>query len=502
MASDKAPVTKAQQTRDKQAAKKKAEDLQIRRARHQRKTWEASDVGQARTKDIVDLATEHHNKMVADNPRLFPNGPSKRLNLTHAQIYRALNMENNGHGYGDQQLPGFENPHAAPEPPRWEDLSREDQRAGERKLRMQGTNLKQMQSDFGAQLDQGVWRAHMAGHHETYTAQSPTGKGKAVDEARQRPVGFTEHFYGEHPENAPEPMDRPKEMMRESRRHIAAQRGAAPGQISADSSVDPMLHTAAVGHVSPNVKFAMGARGKRTSPNIEAAESIFHQSDAGIPPEDMTSGTNRKGKTNQSRPANAVRAGMMIAHVSGGGTVGTSRNAPSQSSPQGSNQWGPKTGPFTNSFDAQHPDFLVPDVHTGGGGMLPHLGTNKPLRRNADGSLARKKEFREDPRSDKELLAAHKPRDVFYPGKSGREEGIEKGGVGASVPFHTMADYAARQATQERGLGSSVRRPQATQWGEEQIQRKEADNTLDLPSHATAYPPQGHLVNPNQMRLF
>jgi hypothetical protein len=291
-------------------------------------------------------------------------------------------------------------------------------------------------------------------------------------------------------------------MMRESRRHIAAERGHPPGQVAADSHIDPMVHTAVIGHVSPNVKFTQGERGARTSPNIEAAEAVFRQHADQVPSRLMTSGENRSGVRNQSRPANSVRAGRMLEHIAEGGSLATARNAPSQSNPKGTSQWGPKTGPFTNSFDAQHPDFLVADVHTGGGGMLPHLGTSKPIRVNADGTKARVKEFKQDPRSDRELLKTHRPRDVFYPGKSGRERGIESGGVGASAPFHTAADYAARKATEARGLGSSVRRPQASQWGEEQIQRKVASPKLDAPTHEDAYPQPGRAVHPGQGRLF
>lgn len=477
--------------------KKRQVAAKIGRATKQRRTWESTLTGKARTRDIVDLATEEHNAQAMKH--LDVMSPSDRIDVSPAQIHLALGTHNPGHGYGDQQLPGLENPHAAPEPPRWEDLSPKQQAGVHEKLRQQGTSIPQMTRDFGAQFDQSIWRAHQAGHYETYEhpivhgPTEPGGHTTMGTETRQRPVPFTSHFYGEHPENAPEPLDRPKEMMRESRAHLAAQ----------GIHVDPMVHTAAIGHVSPNTKFTQGERGARSSPNIEAAESVFQQHAEGTPSHLVTQGVNRQGVTNQSRPANSVRAARMLEHIDAGGSLGTARNAPSQSSPKGSSQWGPKTGPFANSFDEQHPDFLVADVHTGGGGMLPHQGTTKGIRINANGTMARVKPFRSDPRSDKELLAAHPARVAFYPGKSDREKGIESGGVGASAPFHTAADYAARQAVSERGLGTSVRWPQASQWGEEQIQRKAASPKLDTPSHEEAYPPVGrHTVSDSQFKLF
>lgn len=455
------------------AQKAKETSAAIGKATKQRRSWEASPQGRARTMDIQDLATAHHNMDLSD--RGMPT--IGRTALSRAQLYHAMGVTNEGHGYGDQQLPGFENPHSAPEPPRFEELPAAKQAAVHQNLRQHGTSVGQMKEDFGAQLDQAVYRAHLAGHHDSATGE---------------PTPFTAHFYGEHPETAPEPLDRPKAMMRESRQHLASQ----------GIHVDPSVHTAAIGHVSPNVKFTQGERGNRKSPNIEAAEAVFQQHDAGLSSYEVGSGKNRQGVTNQSRPANARRAVRMMEHVDSGQPLATARNAPSVSNPEGSSQWGPKTGPFANSFDASKPDFLVSDVHTGGGGMFPHLGTKKGIRTDKEGNPSRVKSFRGDPRSDEELLQSHRPRDVFYPGKSEREKAVERSGSGAGAPFHSVADYAARQAIAERGLGSSVRRPQAAQWGEEQVQRKAANPKLDVPSHAEAYPSQRQPVSESQFKLF
>jgi hypothetical protein len=177
----------------------------------------------------------------------------------------------------------------------------------------------------------------------------------------------------------------------------------------------------------------------------------------------------------------------------------------------GSSQWGPKTGPFANSFDSHHPDFLVGDMHTLGGGMLPHHETAKPIRMTDDGKKSRHSDFKTDPRSDAQLQR-EEGRGAFQPDKSRREKAIEKIGTtapgvewskGKKMTAHSAADFAARQAVMQRGLGTSVRRPQASQWGEEQIQRKAVSPKLDVPSHEDAYPRQGPpLVHPGQLKLF
>ena len=86
-------------------------------------------------------------------------------------------------------------------------------------------------------------------------------------------------------------------------------------------------------------------------------------------------------------------------------------------------------------------------------------------------------------------------RKAFYPGKSEREKAIEQTGVGASLPFHSAADYAARRAVMERGLGTSVRESQAAQWGEEQIKR-------GIVRHSEAYPTTRETVSQSQFKLI
>lgn len=515
------PVRRPKLSKEERATKQK-QDLrerasQIGMATRGRRQWEESPQGQARTKDINDLATEHYNAERAKRGM----APIGRTAMSKPQLYSALGVTNEGHGAGSQQLPGFENPHSAPEPPRWEDLPAAKQKKTQENLRLTGTNMEQMKNDFGAQFDQSIWRAHQAGHHNVREVQDPPvidrmdktksgfsnpvyREGSGGSHTEREPTPFTAHFYGEHPDTAPEPLDRPKQMFRESRQHLAGE----------GINIDPMVQVASVAHTSPNLKFTQGERGNRSSPNIEAAESVIKQHSEGVPSYEVTSGKNRRGITNQTRPANARRTARMLEHVDAGQPLATSRNAPSVSSPEGSSQWGPKTGPFANSFDATHPDYLVGDVHTLGGGMFPHLSTSKPVATHPEtGERYRTKAFASDPRPDAQLANEVGERIAFRTDKSQREKAIVTAGTtappdlaptfkGKAVSAHAAADHAARQAIAERGLGSSVRRPQASQWGEEQIQRKEASPKLDVPSHEDAYPSQRHVVNESQMKLF
>jgi len=485
------PLTARQEAARAAAAATKADAARVQRsavrtATKKRRDWEASPKGVTRRQDIVDLYTAEYNKTATKHPDLFPHGPIERSKLTRGQIYNMLGVTNDGHGYGDVQLPGFENPHAVKPPPRWEELPKPVQKTTTAALRRQGTSLDQMKEDFGSQLDQSIWRAHMAGHHRESTGE---------------PVPFTAHFYGEHPDDAPPPLDRPKEAMRESREYLA-QKGI---------HIDPTVHQGVVGHTSPNVPFGVGERGNRTSPNLDAAELVIEDHARGVPVAQAGLGRTRRGIKSTARPANSRRAAVLLEHVAKGGTMGTSRNPPSKSEPKGTLQWGPKTGPFANSFDATTPDFLVSDVHTGGGAFFSHLSTEKPIKRHpVTGERYRTKEYKGDPRSDDELAKQLGEGRVFARDKSAREKAIETSGSaipgseGKKVTFHSAADFAARQAIAERGLGSSVRRPQASQWGEEQVQRKENDPTLHgAPTHEMAYPPPPHpLLNPHQLKLF
>lgn len=424
-------------------------------AGERRKAWEKSPEGRGdwtlenahlpsqRRKDIRVLATEEYRRQLGERGMRTESGRVERRGIvgqTHAQLYGAFGITHEGHGYGDQQIPGLENPHAVTTPPRAETLSKEQMANADAGLAARGTSRKKMAQDFGAQMDQGYWRAHVSGN------TTSTGT----------PVPFSKHFYDEgHPEDAPPPLDRPAEELR---------------RIAHETGMPRALVVGATALTSPNTKFSQGARESRHYPNMATAQYVIHQHKEGVPSEEMEMGINsRTGRWTQGRPANLRRAGRMLEHVAGGGRMTEARNPPSRSSPEGSQMWSaPKVGPFANSFAPDIPDFLVPDVHTGGGGMFSHLSTDKPDYETSSGARA------------------------FD--KSEREKAI------AGVPhLHSVADAAAREAVAKRTGGTSVRQGQAVQWGEEQLQRG-AEDARHYPTHALVYPgPQPvHNLNAEQ----
>lgn len=117
--------------------------------------------------------------------------------------------------------------------------------------------------------------------------------------------------------------------------------------------------------------------------------------------------------------------------------------------------FGPKTAAYMNSWLPSQPDFFTADVHSGGA-MVPHQSTEKPAKVDADGNTIMQTVTRSAARGGTMEVPKRE--------KSEREKTIETKG------FHSMADYAARQAIQERGLGS-LRQAQAAQWNEERVQR-------------------------------
>lgn len=204
-------------------------------------------------------------------------------------------------------------------------------------------------------------------------------------------------------------------------------------QSAAELGTSPLHHAQLNAFTSPNTKFAQDTSRGRRYPNNEAAVHAQRWVNQGGHPDDITNELSATGTgikraqgylTNIKKAASAAwqsRRGVAPADwTSSSGTDMFSNS--------------PKTGPYANSWSDTHPQYTVSDVHTGGGGFLSHLSSFKGTAGN----------------------------------KSEREQAI------ASIPlFHAAADYAARQAMKERNL-SSVRRSQATQWGEEQLQRGEA----------------------------
>lgn len=357
----------------------------IRKAAAGRKKWEASETGQARTTGITP---ETHG-------------------MTAGQYHFERNYNNPtiGPRHYDEQLPGMADPDAAPRPPRWHELSEAQQGAATAGARAHGTSLDKMTSDMGAQLDQAVTRAatfgHARGHAEDFYS---TGRPREVIDQSAKDLGIPKTIHAQM--NA----------MTSPNTKFSAHRGGTgevyyPNDEAAQHAVRHVQQTGSDKLVTNNLEHTGTGRGKAQgyTTNVRKAASSFHQHQQGVRPGDWI--------------------------TSKDGTAG-----PFDSSP--------KTGPYANSWNDSHPQFTVSDVHTGGGGFLPHLSSSKPISKDKAGKV----KYDDSGRPERD--------------KSAREQAV------ASIPhFHTMADHAMRGAMGQRNM-PSVRDAQALQWGEEQIQRK------------------------------
>lgn len=332
------------------------------------------------------------------------------------QVYSEMGWKDSGVGpkHYDEQLPGMSDPHAAPRPQRWHEMTDEQRAHTTRGLAMHGTSLDQMTRDFGAQLDQGFMRAHRHGADE--------------------PHAQTFYSTGE-----------PRQLLDRSAK---------------DLGIPQSHHATMHAIVSPNTKFKT-ANG--TYPEERAATAAVQWSQEGR--SEPLNSANYKASAPErenigltARPANMQKA-VHVMNQLRSGTPLSDTTGPSGIPVFG--EQSPKTGPYANSWSDSHPQFFVSDVHSGGGGMLPHLGYDKPylFKKNGEPSMAGAKQNRD---------------------KSEREKAI------STVPhFHAAADEAARRAMVPRGLGS-LREAQAVQWGEEQIQRGPRHGVAE----STAYPPR------------
>jgi hypothetical protein len=300
-----------------------------------------------------------------------------------------------------------------------------------------------MERSFGAQLDQAYLRADM---------RTPQGQSRVL------PAGQDFYSHGE-----------PKQVMRASAEKLGIPFG---------------VHAAMNAITSPQTKFKENLADPTLQaryPNNEAAEHVVRHMQEGGKAWDVHAMANYEDpitgqtKRHSGYPANFVKAGLAYEQFKEGKPLKEWRNTPSKSVPEGSPMFGPKTSAYHNSWLTSTPDFLVSDVHTGGGGFLPHLGTEKPLILDKETG---------EPK-------VNSTGSGYLTGKSEQEVAIETSG------FHTMADYAARQALAKRGLGS-LRQAQAAQWGEQRIRRSETDKNLRNPldSEERAYANYGKKTAP------
>lgn len=430
-ASKKTPEQRAMEAEAKAAEaarKKRAEAATIGHQRRRAREWEQSPEGQERLKD----APAHFG-----------------TKATAAQIYQVRQWEETSKGarHYEQQIPGLENPDAVPQHPRWEDLSDDERKKTERALALQaGVDLDFMERSFGAQLDQSYLRAEKA------------NEAKGIP--RSAAVPYSRDFYTE--ETGPGGEPGPRGVMSQG----AKETGLTLGQYAAVSAI-----------TSPNAKFQQGDR----FPNDETAKAVVHQARVQSPiGAAMPRRRDDPSKQSEGRPSNARKAIDAVQQFDTGVPVSAAvrrieevrtvkdketgevvtpghqryiedeSRRPPLLDPKSS----PKVGPYHNSWLLDTPDYLVSDVHTAGGGLLPHLRHDKPVLTDASGA-------------ERISKTGQKVRD-----KSEREKVIER------VPnFHVAADYVARQAISKRGL-TSIRQAQASQWGEEGLVRKENDPKL------------------------
>lgn len=416
------PGTKAHAAHLKREAKVEEERQQTETSVKQRKDWEASPQGQDRMKDVVDYATEQHNKLARERPELGLK-EQDRLNLTPRQAYEHYGFGEH-HQPGkptmyDEQLPGMEDPQARARPKRWEEHTPEEQaKTLEEVKRWGGVGPEEMEKSFGAQLDQGYLRARSHG------AEHP----------------YAQDFYT-HGEPA-------KQLQKTSERH-----GVSMG-----------LTAAVNADTSPQMLFTTKSKktGEVRYPNAERADHIIRHIVAGKHPDEYSIDDPEHPLTGQARTGimgNTTKA-LERAHkvIHEGQTI-----RESDAGTTGGSGFGPKTGAYHNAWLGGSPQFFVSDIHSGGGGMVPHQSAEKP------GGV-----------------------------KSQREVTIEKASHQSGVPrasFHALADYAARQAMQKRGL-THVEQGQATQWGEEEIQRGGGVGKGSFTSAEDAYRPE--VKNPRQ----
>ena len=409
------------------------------RAGLHRAGWEATPEGQARTTDI-SLAMHQAHGITASTAQIYDN--LRRTNRF---------AEQSGPTHYDVQLPGMVDPNAAPRPPKWEELAPNTQAHVSAALARHGTTLEQMTHDFGAQHDQAVQRMMgQPGHTRPYASD----------------------FYSS---------GEPREVIRRS---------------AAELGIPQTVHAQLNAFTSPNTKFSANLKsGETVYPNDVAAKHAFiHAREGGDPESLVKRGSHRELRRTglaepddprrvQGYPTNLEKAAQAAAqHLAGirpadwrtgagAGAMGTNtrfNEKTRKEEPVGRSPWqnAPKTGPYANTWSDSHPQFLVSDVHTGGGGFLPHESSFKGVTGK----------------------------------KSEQEASIE------SIPyFHTAADYAARQAMQQRGL-SSVRETQAGQWGEQQLLRRSQAETKGIspgnfPTEAQAYPVTQREI-PGQEALF
>ena len=418
--------------------------------------------------------TRQRTKFEAENPERMqsivdrPVGressrTGRELGMSPRLLYRLHGIEDTTsvHPHGQVELPGMRSvkearhigvlgtenspmhqsrtlPDLAPTPTPWHDRSPKQNATTVSKLAEHGVTPESMHASFGAQLDQ----AHLRGQEH---GQTP----------------YAAHFYAGNDPSRHAGMD---DMARIQRAAAAGHEGAKallqsdvkpagmqPRDVLLNSAqnnrVDFATQAVADGITSPKSKFSMESRsqGRTVYPNDQAASFAIQRVQEGVKPEHIDpSGHGIIALHNRVRGA-----GHAVQQRLQGAPVEDLRNPPSKGSPQGTSIFGPKTGPYTNSWVDPHgsSQHFVADVHSGGGGMAPHVSHENPYDRDEEGNIAQTAGGR-----NKKSTGSAREKLLQVPG------------------YHALAHKVAGDVIRERGL-QSISGAQAAQWGEEQVSR-------------------------------
>lgn len=393
-----------------------------------------AQVGQAtRKRKKFETANPERMAAISDqqfgDPKTGTGRTARQVGLSPATLYRAHGIEETTslHSAGQQELPGMasvkaaretgllggENspqhqsrtlPDLAPAPPRWEDMGPKQQGNTLKRAREFGVTPQSMHASLGAQVDQAHLRAQ--------------GQGATP---------YAAHFYAGGDPSRPSTPDamQPRDVLLQSAK---------------TNNVDFSTQAVTNGITSPKSKFSMRSSktGRTVYPNDQAASFAIHAVQQGVPPAQV----DPSGHGIIALHSNVKRAAGAVMQRLQGRSMEDLRN------PGGSSPFGPKTGPYTNSWTDPHgsSQFFVSDVHSGGGGMAPHLSHESPYMRDESGGfkLSAKGKMKRAP--------------------SEREKYLDIPGI------HALHDHVARSVMHERGL-QSLSGMQATQWGEEQAGR-------------------------------
>jgi hypothetical protein len=370
---------------------------------------------------MTKARTQHESQ----NPERFKTAqetiPGAR-NLSNRQLSRSMGWDKadapaDPGAVNPRQGVLFEHPHQIDNPPQWEDMSPKKQQRTLAGAADFGSTPDSMKRAFTPQLQRGLMRDPE--HTSFYEAEGTNATGELLPKARLT---------------------------------------ASAKETGTPVHVNSMANAI----TSPNMSFSHTTKEGRTSyPNDDTAKAAIRFSQAGMSGKDYVEGFTSKSKGGAGYPLQGYpkQIGQAIDAASAASAGATVREAWKPSSAPGTGG-SDKTRPYHNALvSANTPEgnFLVSDVHTGHGGMAPHLD------------------------------------------KSQGEDYLKIPGI------HALHDHVARQVAEEHGL-SRVSRAQSVQWNQKKFE--DSRNVHTGARGVEAMQPnrnvnqQQHAEVPGQERLF